>query len=62
MFSMSMLLIQLFIGQFWYYDHSDDDYDDYNYDNSDDDQYHDFVYMFILIIFITCHMFSGMVL
>ena len=57
MFSMSMLLIQLFIGQFWYYDHSDDDYNDYNHDNSDDDQYYDFVYMFI---FITCHMFSGM--
>ena len=62
MFSMSMFLIQLFIGQFWYYDHSDDDYDDYNHDNSYDDQYHDFVYIFIFIIFITCQMFSGMVL
>ena len=60
MFSMSMLLIQLFIQQFWYYDHSDDDYTDYNHDNSDDDQYHDFVYMFNFIIFITYHMFSGM--
>ena len=59
MFSISMLLIQLFIWQFWYSDDSDNDYFDYYYDNSDDDQYHGFVYMFNFIIFITYHMFSG---
>ena len=32
-------------------------FDDYYYD-----QYHNFVYILIFIIFITCHMFSGMVL
>ena len=46
MFSMSMLLTQLFIGRFWY----DDDYDEND----------DFVYILILIMFITYHMFSGM--
>ena len=62
MFSMSMLLTQLFIGKFSYYDHSDDDYDDYDHDNYYNDQYHDFVYILIFIIFITCRVFSVMVL
>ena len=56
MFSISMLLRQLFIGRFW----SDDDYAD---DDSDDDDYdeHDyFVYILIFIMFITYNMFSGM--
>ena len=59
MFSISMLLTQLFIGRFWYYDdygydYADDDYDD-DYDQNDY-----FVYILIFIIFITCNMFSGM--
>ena len=59
MFCISMLLIQLFIWQFWYSDDSDNDYIDYQHDNSADDQYHSFVYMCNFIIFITYHMFSG---
>ena len=50
-----MLLTQLFIGRFSSYDNSYDDYD------SDDDYYnqnHDFVYILIFIIFITCNIFS----
>ena len=40
MFSISMLLTQLFIGRFWYYDdydydYADDDYDDKDYDQND---------------------------
>ena len=56
MFSISMLLTQLLIGRFWYYD----DYDYADYDDDDYDQNDYFVYIFIFIIFITCNMFSGM--
>ena len=59
MFSISMLLRQLFIGRFWY----DDDYDDDCADDDSDDDYdeHDyFVYIFIFIMLITYNMFSGM--
>ena len=51
-----MLLTQLFIGRFLSYDHSYDDYYDY------DDENNDFVYILIIIIFIMCNIFSGMVL
>ena len=55
-----MLLTQLFIWQFSYSDDSDHDYIDDQHDNSADDQYHSFVYMCNLIIFIIYPMFSGM--
>ena len=55
MFSMSMLLTQLFIGRFWYNDDYDDDCADNDYDENDY-----FVYILIFIMFITYHMFSGM--
>ena len=54
-----MLLTLLFIGRFWSYDNS---CDDYNYADDYYDQNHDFVYMLIFIIFITCNIFSGMAL
>ena len=57
MFSMSMLLTQLFIGRFWYDDDYDDDCADDDYDENDEK---DFVYILIFIMFITYHMFSGM--
>ena len=58
MFCISMLLTQLLIGRFWCYD----DYDYADYDDDDYDEHDYFVYIFIFIIFITCNMFSGMVL
>ena len=60
MCSISMLLIQLFIWQFWYSDDYDNDYIHDQHDNSADDQYNSFVYMCNFIVFITYHMFFGM--
>ena len=59
-FCIYMLLTQLFIRRFWYSDDYYDHYDDYDYDYSGNEYY--FVYIFIVIMFITCHMFSGMAL
>ena len=48
-----MLLTQLFIGRFWYYD-------DYDYADDDYDQNDYFIYILIFIILITYKMFLGM--
>ena len=54
MFSISMLLRQLFIGRFWYDDDSDDDCADDDSDDDDDYDKHDYiVYILIFIMFIT---------
>ena len=61
-FSIYMVLTQLFISRFSYSDDYDDHCDDYSYDYDYTGNEYYFVYIFIVIMFITCHKFSGMAL
>ena len=51
MFSISILLTQVLIGRFWYYDDCDYDYADYDYDDDDDDDQNDYLDTFLFSSF-----------
>ena len=58
-FCIYMLLTQLFISRFWYSDDYYDHYDDYSYDFDYSGNEYYFVYIFIVIMFNTSHVFRN---